>query len=100
MPHFRVRVEGKGIAVPIEGSIAVGFFATRAVRAHSPDEAIENVRSMIVAAWTTGKYAGWNNGLAPRIEIEDVWRSSWFRDLLFANDGHAFYPADGCEDEA
>ena len=100
MPYFRVRVEGKGISVPMGDSDAVGFFTTRAVRARSPDEAADKVRSMVTTAWTTGKYAAWNQGIAPTIHIEEVWRSPWFQNLLFKNDGHTFYPADGCEDEA
>jgi len=55
---------------------------------------------MVTTAWTTGKYAAWNQGIAPTIHIEEVWRSPWFQNLLFKNDGHTFYPADGCEDEA
>ena len=100
MPYYRVLVEGKGISVPMGDSDAVGFFTTRAVRAKSPDEAVEKVRSMIFTAWTTGKYAAWNKGMAPTIHIEDVWRSPWLKNILFKNDGHTFYPADGCEDEA
>lgn len=99
MPYFRVRVEGKNIIVPMGESIAVGFFTTRAVCARSEAEAVEKVRSMILAAWTTGRYAGWNNGAPPSIHVEHVWRSPWFRNVLFKNDGHVFYPDEG-EDEA
>jgi len=81
-------------------SEAVGFFATRAVRAHSEEEAMEKVRSMIDAAWTTGKYASWNRGVAPAIRVEEVWESPWFQNVLFKNDGHVFYPAEEAEDEA
>jgi hypothetical protein len=99
MPYFRVRVEGKGISVPLEDSTAVGFFATRAVRARSPEEAVEKVRAMLTAAWTTGKYAAWNRGAAPTIDVEQVWRSPWIENLLFKNDGHVFYLDSQGEDE-
>jgi uncharacterized membrane protein len=100
MPYFRVRVDGKNISVPMGDATAVGFFATRAVRARSADEAVEKVRSMIITDWTIGRYAAWNKGNAPTILIEDVWLSPWFRNILFKNDGHAFYPDDAGEDEA
>lgn len=100
MPYFRVRVEGTGISVPMGDSTMVGFFTTRAVRAQSREEAVDKARSMIIAAWTTGKYAAWNKGAAPTIEVEDVWRSPWFQNILFKNDGHVFYPDEEGEDEA
>ena len=100
MPYFRVRIEGTGISVPTERSVAVGFFATRAVRAKSPEHAAEKARSMVATAWTTGKYSGWSNGAAPALHIDDVWRSSWLKDIFFVNDGHSFFPADGIENEA
>lgn len=100
MPYFRVRIEGTGISVPMEGSVAVGFFATRAVRAESPSHAAEKARSMVASSWTTGKYSGWNKGAAPTLQVDEVWRSTWLKDLFFVNDGHTFFPADGIEDEA
>ena len=100
MPFFRVRVEGTGISVPMGDSEAVGFFATRAVRARSEAEAVTKVRSMIQAAWTTGKYAAWSRGVAPAIRVEGVWQSPWLRNVLFKNHGHVFYPAEGAEDES
>ena len=99
MPYFRVRVEGKDISVPMDDTIAVGFFTTRAVRAQSPVEAVEKVRSMLTAAWTTGPYGAWNNGAAPTILVEEVWRSPWYKNIFFKNDGHVFYPEGDEEDE-
>ena len=84
----------------METSIAVGFFATRAVRASSEEEAVEKVRSMFARDWTTGRYADWNRGIPPTILIDDVWRSPWFRNIFFVNDGHTFFPDDPDEDEA
>ena len=100
MPYYRVRVEGTGISVPVGESIAVGFFTTRAVRAPTAEAAVDKVRMMIAAAWTTGKYASWNQGVAPTITLDEVRRSSWLRDLRFRNDGHSFYLADEGEAEA
>ena len=100
MPYFRVRVEGKDISVRMSDSTAVGFFTTRAVRARSEEEAVEKVRSMITAAWTTGPYAAWNTRAAPKLQIEEVWRSPWFENIFFKNDGHVFYPDEEGEDEA
>ena len=85
----------------MEDSTSVGFFATRAVRARSEEEAIGKVRAMITAAWTTGPYATWNNGAAPDIFVEEVWQSPWYKNVLFKNEGHVFYPdSEPEEDEA
>ncbi|MCB1574876.1 MAG: hypothetical protein KDI80_12925, partial [Xanthomonadales bacterium] len=84
----------------MEESVAVGFFATCAVRAESPCHAAEKARSMIASDWTTGKYSELSNGAAPTFLVDEVWRSSWLKDLFFINDGHIFFPADGNEDEA
>ena len=101
MPYFRVRLEGTGISVPIDDTTTVGFFTTRAVRAGSEEEAVEKVRTMVSAAWTTGPYAAWNKGSPPMIHIEEVWQSPWFKNIFFKNDGHVFYPVtEGEEDEA
>ncbi|TNJ35782.1 hypothetical protein [Arenimonas terrae] len=100
MPYFRVRVEGRGISVQMENSIAVGFFATRAVRARSEEDAVEKVRSMFAEAWTTGQYAEWNRGVAPTLLIDDVWPSPWFQNIFFVNDGHSFFPDEPGEGEA
>jgi len=100
MSYFRVRVEGTGISVSMSESTLVGFFTTRAVRARCPEEAVQKVRSMITAAWSTGQYAALNSGPAPTIHVEDVWRSPWYRNVFFRNDGHVFYPDTEGEDEA
>ena len=100
MPYYRVRVEGTGISVTMSERTLVGFFTTRAVRARSPDEAVEKVRAMVTDAWVTGKYAAWNKGAPPAIRVEEVWRSPWHQNVFFKNDGHVFYPDEEGEDEA
>jgi hypothetical protein len=94
MPHFRVRVEGKDISANLGDSVAVGFFATRSVRADSPGQAGEKVRAMLVRDWTVGRYATWNDGSAPTIVVEKIQVSSWIAHLFFKNDGHTFYADD------
>ncbi|AVP96802.1 hypothetical protein C7S18_06125 [Ahniella affigens] len=100
MPYYRVLVEGTGISVVMAERTLVGFFATRAVRARSPEEAIEKVRAMVTADWTSGRYASWNKGVAPAIHVEDVWRSPWYQNVLSKNDGHTFYPEKEGEGDA
>jgi hypothetical protein len=101
MPSFRVLVEGKDIRASVGHTSAVGFFTTRAVRANSANEAAEKVTSMLIHDWTSGRYASWNGGQAPTLSVQNVWHTSWFKDLFFINDGHTFYTSDDeHEDEA
>jgi hypothetical protein len=100
MPFFRVFVEGKNIAVDMDGATAIGFFATRSVRASCTDEAVAKVRSMVTNDWTHGPFAALNKGSVPLISVERVWRASFWRSLLFKNRGHVFYPDNEGEDEA
>jgi hypothetical protein len=60
MPYYRVTLEGSGIRVEDAdgGPPIIGFFTTRAVRAHSVEEAEQmakaNVTSDYVQKWTVG----------------------------------------------
>ena len=100
MPFFRVFVEGKNIAVDIGGDTAIGFFATRSVRASCADEAVAKVTCIITKDWTHGPFAAANKGSVPLISVEKVWRASFWRSLFFKNRGHVFYPDNEGEDEA
>ncbi|WP_437914873.1 hypothetical protein WME73_04505 [Sorangium sp. So ce302] len=93
MPYYSVILEGMGIKVEVAdgGPPIIGFFATRAVRAHSVKQAEELAKAMVLADWTTGEYALLNQGGAPVLKVEGVDALSWWRFLRFKNTGHAFF---------
>ncbi|WP_437297884.1 hypothetical protein [Sorangium sp. So ce426] len=93
MPYYSVILEGMGIRVEVAdgGSPIIGFFATRAVRAHSVKQAEELARAMVLADWTTGEYAPLNQGGAPVLKVEGVDALSWWSFLRFKNTGHVFF---------
>ncbi|WP_437907153.1 hypothetical protein WME95_04415 [Sorangium sp. So ce327] len=100
MPYYSVILEGKGIKVEVADGEPpiIGFFATRAVRAHSVKQAEEIAKAMVLADWTTGEYAPLNQGGAPVLKVEGVDALSWWRFLRFKNTGHVFFSMD--EDDA
>jgi hypothetical protein len=91
MPHFRVILQGTGIRVPAGRDVAVGFYATRAVRAASAEEAVMKAKQRVMENWTTGEYAESNKGNTPTLETESVERIGFLAAWRIPNSGHAFY---------
>jgi len=93
MPHYLVMMQGTGIEVPNleRGRPIIGFFTTRLVSAATSSEAESKAKSMVVADWTSGKYAESNKGSVPSLTIESVQACSFLKRLTFKNGGHAFY---------
>ena len=93
MPYFQVMLHGDGIYIPIldPSEPAIGFYATRIVRAK--DEAAAGVAAcaMIQEQWLAPEYKSNNAGARPQLTIESVQRSSFVAWLRFRNTGHAFY---------
>ena len=96
MPYYCVTLEGSGIRVEDAdgGPPIIGFLTTRAVRAHSVEEAEQMAKAMVLEDWTTGQYASSNQGGAPVLKVERVYASSWWKFLRFKNRGHSFFTAD------
>jgi hypothetical protein len=93
VPHYLVMMQGVGIEVPnLEGGKPIiGFFATRLVSAVTPKDAELRAKSMVIADWTSGKYAESNKGSVPELKAESVQQCSFLKRLTFKNGGHAFY---------
>ena len=95
MPRYEVTVQGQGIAVPIDASVAVGFLRLVQVRARDPVEAEIRAISMVESDWSSSAYAFRNRAGAPYLTISQVGLMSWWHRVLGAPKGYIFFAADG-----
>lgn len=98
MPFFKVRISGAGINYPfVDGSDpAIGFFATRAVRAHSIESAHHLAKESVLSEWWGGgRYAADNRGSIPVLLVEESWPIGVIEGLFGRRpDGYTFYTHD------
>jgi hypothetical protein len=93
MPYFKVMLHGTGIYIQTEKPLEtiIGFYTTRLVRAKTDADAITKAKANVETEWVSGKYSKSNNGIAPQLSVESVFRSGLFEWLRFNNSGHSFY---------
>jgi len=97
VPRYEVTVQGQGIAVPIENSVAVGFLRIVQVRARDPVEAEIRAVELVRTQWASSPYAFRNPGGPPYLTINTLGLLSWWHRLLGAPRGHIFFSADGLQ---
>lgn len=109
MPYFQVSIHGYEIEVLCEdidsgsnnmGGPIIGFDTTRAVWARTESGAKEAAEKLIEGEWTSGEYEGLNKSSRLTVEIEEIFRITFIKGLLFKNSGCTFYTNDEDEDEA
>ena len=83
--------------MPIEGSVASGFFRLIQVRARSPVEAEIRAVEVVKADWSSSAYASLNSGDAPYLTIFRVGLLSWWHRVLGAPKGYIFFGEDGVQ---
>ena len=92
MPYFRVLMHGQSISFALENEEpAIGFYATRTVRAQCAEEASRKAKDAVVGLWATAEYSARNNGGTPVISIDSVERIGFFQMLRTPDKGHVFY---------
>jgi len=95
MPHFRVVLEGSGIAVAggiagVKSTVVRGFFVARFVRADSREDAIARAKDMVADDWRRGVYADLKEDPAVTVtNVEEVGLLKW---LLPKHTGYIFHP--------
>ena len=96
MTFYRVLVNGEQIELPDTdgGKPIIGFFASRAVRANTPDEAAERAKAIVLAKWADDKYQEGNRKGPPVLRIEKAERTSFVRYLTHPKRGFVFYAED------
>ena len=95
LPRYEVTVQGRGIAVPIGASVAVGFLRLVQVRAVDPVGAELRAVELVTAEWSSSAYALQNLGGLPRLTIVRIGLLSWWHRFLGAPGGFIFFADDG-----
>jgi hypothetical protein len=95
MPRYEVTVQGRGIVVPIDGSLAVGFLRLVQVRARDPVEAEVRAVELVASDWSSSAYALSNRGGMPYLTIVRIGSLSWWHRFLGAPSGYMFFAEDG-----
>jgi len=95
VPRYEVTVQGRGIAVPLETSVAVGFVRLVQVRAADPVEAELRAVELVGSEWSSSAYALQNLAGLPRLTILRIGLLSWWHRLLGAPRGFIFFAEDG-----
>ena len=97
MPSYEVTVQGRGIALPLDTAVAVGFLTVVQLRARDPLEAETRAVEQVKAGWEASLYAWRNRGDPPYLTIIRVGLLSWWHRLLGAPKGYIFFTADGLQ---
>ena len=87
MAYFRVLLEGKGIDIEIGSAKAIGFYASRLVRANSEDAAAVKAKHMLLVQWR--QLHGSESD--PILAVEEIGRISFWHGVLARQPGHSFY---------
>ena len=95
MPRYEVTVQGRGIALPLEHSVAIGFLRLVQLRAGDPVEAEARAVEVVRSDWDSSAYAGRNLGGAPYLTISRVGLLRWWHRLLGSPRGYIFFGEDG-----
>ena len=97
MPRYEVTVQGQGIAVPIDSSMAVRFLRIVQVRAKDPVQAQISAVELVNSEWQSSAYAFRNRSGPPYLTINTVGLLSWWHRLLGAPRGYLFFSEDGVQ---
>jgi len=95
VPRYEVTVQGRGIVVPIDTSLAVGFLRIVQVRAGDPVEAEVRAVEVVGSEWSSSSYAFKNRGGTPYLTIMRIGLLSWWHRFLGAPSGYMFFAEDG-----
>lgn len=95
VPRYEVTVQGRGIVVPIDTSLAVGFLRIVQVRAGDPVEAEVRAVEVVGSEWSSSSYAFKNRGGTPYLTIMRIGLLSWWHRFLGAPGGYMFFAEDG-----
>jgi hypothetical protein len=95
VPRYEVTVQGRGIVVPIDTSLAVGFLRIVQVRAADPVDAEVRAVDFVGSEWSSSSHAFANRGGTPHLTIIRIGLLSWWHRFLGAPGGYMFFAEDG-----
>jgi len=97
MPRYEITVQGQGIAVPIDASVAAGFLRIVQVRARDPVAAEICAVELVRSEWASSAYAFRDRGGPPYLTIARIGLLSWWHRMLGAPRGYMFFSAEGVQ---
>jgi hypothetical protein len=97
VPRYEVTVQARGIAVPIDAQVAVGFLRLVQVRARDPLEAEERAVERVRSDWEVSAYAFSSRSATPHLSIVRIGLLSWWHRFLGAPRGYIFFAEDGVQ---
>lgn len=90
-------VQGRGIALPAAGAVAIGFLRLVQLRARDPVEAEIRAIELVRSDWAASAHAVRNLGAAPYLTISRIGLLRWWHRLLGAPQGYIFFAEDGVQ---
>jgi hypothetical protein len=93
MPRYEVTVQGRGIALPLETDVAIGFYKLVQLRARDPLEAEVRAIERVRTDWENSGHATRNRGGCPGLTIEAIGVLSFWHRLLGSPQGYIFFSA-------
>ena len=97
MPRYEVTVQGRGIALPIEEAVAVGFLRLVQVSCRDPLDAQVRAVQLVQSEWEASFYAFRNRGGSPYLTISNIGLLSWWHRFLGSPRGYIFFAEDGVQ---
>lgn len=97
MPRYEVTIQGQGIALPIDASVAVGFLRVVQVRARDPVAAEVRAVEAVRSEWESSTHAARNRSGPPYLTIKTIGLLSWWHRLLGAPRDYIFFSEDGIQ---
>lgn len=97
VPRYEVTVQGRGIALPFDGAVAIGFLRVVQLRARDPVDAETCAVDLVRSDWASSAHAGRNLGDAPYLTIRRIGSLNWWHRLLGAPRGYIFFAEDGIQ---
>jgi hypothetical protein len=97
VPRYEVTVQGQGIALPVDASVAVRFLRVVQLRASDPLEAEVSAVNLVRTEWAASVYADRNRTGALYLTINTIGLLSWWHRFLGAPKGYIFFSEDGVQ---
>ena len=97
MPRYEITVQGRGIALPLAGAVAIGFLRVVQVRARDPVEAEVHAVELVRSDWAASVHAVRNLGDSPYLTVSRIGSLYWWHRLLGAPRGYIFFSEDGVQ---
>jgi hypothetical protein len=97
MPRYEVTVQGRGIVVPVQAALAVGFLRIVQVTAGNPVAAQERALDQVRSEWHRGSCASANRSGMLYLTVDTIGLLSWWHRLLGAPEGYMFFSAEGLQ---